>query len=424
MFWFKLKAGALQLTLFISVVIALLLTAFILLVQTHKRFHIQTDFIIESTKNTNKGINYALNTIVPLKDTISIELNDEDYKTLNVYREFWGIFEKVTTVSKIKNSIVKKTALIGGIQLEDNRTALYIQDNNKPLVLVGNTKIEGVAYLPKQGVKTGTISGHSYYGSQLIYGNTKISNTLPEIFAETNSQLNAINHFISKITQDQFLNLKQRQSFKNSFLNPVQVILSNELIRLIDVQLTGNIIVQSKSKIMVDASSSLKDVVLIAPEIEVKNNVIGSFQAIASKEIIIGNNVILNYPSALVLKEAEEVGNAIDLIAIQNKIIIGEDSTIKGVVLYMGAPKTNNYNVQVELKERSKIIGEVYCNQNLELKGTVYGTVYTNSFIARQFGSIYQNHIYNGTISVNELTEKYVGLPFNNSKKGVLKWLY
>jgi hypothetical protein len=70
------------------------------------------------------------------------------------------------------------------------------------------------------------------------------------------------------------------------------------------------------------------------------------------------------------------------------------------------------------------IKGEVYCNTNIELKGTVFGTVYTSNFIAKQSGSVYQNHLYNATIVVDSLSQKYVGLPFSNSKKGVLKWLY
>jgi len=142
----KLRAGALQVTLFIAVVVALLLTAFILLIHTHKRFSAQTDFIIESAKNANKGINHALAIDMQLNDTTTIDLNDEDYKTLKVHREFWGVFEKVTSVSKIKSSTIKKSALIGGLSNKAERLALYVQDNNKPLVLVGETKIEGLAY--------------------------------------------------------------------------------------------------------------------------------------------------------------------------------------------------------------------------------------------------------------------------------------
>src|SRR5690606_976577 len=154
-------------------------------------------------------------------------------------------------------------------QSENNRTTLYIQDNNKPLVVVGNTKIEGVAYIPKQGVKSGTISGQSYYGSQLIYGQTRTSSTLPRIASEILSQIKSIEDQALKVSQDQFIELEHGKGYKNSFSEPVQVMYSNSDINLNSLQLTGHILIQSKTRIVVEASSVLKDVVLIAPEIEI-----------------------------------------------------------------------------------------------------------------------------------------------------------
>ncbi|WP_290698291.1 hypothetical protein [Lacinutrix sp.] len=422
----KLRGGALQLTLFIIVVIALLLTSFILLVHTHKQFQVQTDFIIETTRNTNIGVDYALQNSISLNDTISIDLKDEDFKSIKVLRDYWGVFEKITVVSQIKNNQFKKTALIGAKQIENNRTALYTQNNNKPLVLVGNTKIEGVTYLPSQGVKSGTISRQSYYGSQLIYGQTKTASSLPKVLTETVNELKNIESKVGKVQSNQFLEIEIGKHYNNSFFKPTQLIFSNSTINLRGIELTGNILVQSKSKIVVYASSILKDVVLVAPEIEIQNNVKGNFQAIASKRINVGKSVKLQYPSVLVINEKEgltkeqESNKPIK----QNRISIDDNSIIKGLVFYLGEKKSNNYKTQVELNEKAILIGELYCNQNTELKGTVYGTVYSNNFIANQFGSVYQNHIYNGTIIVNKLPKEYVGLPFNNSKKEILKWLY
>lgn len=426
MFWLKLKAGALQLTIFIIVIIAVLLTAFILLVHTHKQFQIQSDFIVETTSQSNSGIEYVLHNSIRLNDTTIVNLNDEDYKKLKVHRGFWGVFEKVTSVSRIKNKRFEKIALIGSKQMDNYRTALYVQDNNKPLVLVGDTKIEGVAYVPKQGVRPGYISGQSYFGSKLIYGQTRASSILPKIFPETINQIKLLEHQLSKIHQSQFLNIENDEQYANSFAKPLKMVFSNNRIDLMKIELTGHIVVQSKSKIVVHASSKLKDIVLIAPEIEIRNNVVGNFQAISSKQINVGSNVMLNYPSALLLNEKEEIQKQDNLsVAVdQNRITINNNSTVKGLMLFLGKENQNNYKVQIELKEKATIYGELYCNQNTELKGTVYGTVYTNNFIANQSGSVYQNHIYNGTIIIDELPKEYVGMPFINSKKEVLKWLY
>jgi hypothetical protein len=427
MFGLKLKAGALQLTIFIVVVIALLLASFILLVYTHKQFQVQSDFIIEATKNADRGIDYTLLHTISTGDTTIIDLKDEDFKTLYVHRDFWGVFEKVTSVSQIKNNRFKKVALVGSQRDKNNRTALYLQDNNKPLVLVGNTKIEGIAFLPKQGVKTGFISGEGYYGSKLIYGQTKTASQLPEVFSETIDYMQSIENKILRTTQNQYLDINRQNKFSNSFFDPIQIVFSNEEIDLREVELTGHILIQSKTKIAVYPSSTLKDVVLIAPEIEIINDVKGNFQAIASKEILVGTNVELEYPSALIVNEKESVRLEEDdskASTEHNRIVINDYSTIKGLVMFRGIEMPNNYKTQISMTEKSIVSGEVYCNQNLELLGTVYGTVYTNNFLANQAGSIYQNHIYNGTILANELPKEFSGLAFRDSKKKVLKWLY
>lgn len=427
MFRLKFKAGALQLTTFIIVVIALLLTAFILLVHVHKQFQVQSDFIIETTKQSNEGIDYVLQNSIPLRDTTSIKLDGEDYKTLKIYRGFWGVFEKIVSAATVKNYHFQKIAFVGSKQPKSNRSALYIQDNNKPLVLVGNTKIEGLAYLPRQGVKPGYISGQSYYGSRLIYGQTRVASNLPKLSSDITRSISQLESISSTLSQDQFLNIQEGNIYSNSFLKPLQIVYSNTEIDLEQVELTGHIIVQSKSKITVHPSTKLKDVVLIAPEIEIQPNTVGSFQAIASKEIMVGKNVILNYPSALVLKEHPKNGqndNTANTIKQTPRITIDENTKVKGLVMYLGEENPNNYKPQILLKEKALVYGELYNTQNTELLGLVYGSVFTNNFIADQSGSVYQNHIYNGTINVNELPQEYVGLLFNDSKKDVMKWLY
>ena len=421
----KIKAGALQLTMFIVIVIALLLLIFIILINTHKRFKIQTDFVLETIENANKGVDYLLQNELRFNDTIRVNLQDEDYKILNVHRDYWGIFEKVISTSKIKKNTFKKIALLGAIQPINDRTALYLEEQNRPLVVVGNTKIQGLVYLPKQGIRIGNISGHSYYGSQLIDGLTKTTCGLPEILKQTLEQIKTIENNSDAINSNQFLDLIKTRTHQNSFFNPMQVVYNFSAINLSGVSLTGHILVQSETEIIVESSSNLKDVILVAPTIEIMDQVKGTFQAIASKEIKIGKHCVLGYPSAIVLKDdtkklvASSFQNDEDV-----QISIDDNSIVKGVVVFIGEVELNNFKAQIVVEEQSIVEGEVYCNRNLELKGSVYGSVFTSSFVAKQSGSVYQNHIYNGRILIDELPLEYVGLTFENSKKGVIKWLY
>jgi cytoskeletal protein CcmA (bactofilin family) len=422
---FKVKAGALQFTMFIVIVIAILLAGFILLINTHNRFKIQSDFVIETVENANKGIDYVLKNEIPLNDSVPIRLNLEDYKTVKGYRDYWGIFEKVLITSTIKTNCFKKVCLIGALQPKKDRIALYIEDNNKPLVVVGNTKIEGLSYLPKQGVRTGNISGNSYYGNELIYGNKRISNQFPKLSKESLRNIKAIRNNGGVLNTNQYLELDTSKKSENSFLNQPQIIFSHTDINLSGVSLTGHIIVESKTKIIVDSSSKLIDVVLVAPKIEVKANSKGTFQALATKEITVGRNCSFNYPSALILTESIENNGPVESgsgYKDTSFIKIGKGTSFKGVIVYISEAK--NYKAQVFIDEKTTVTGEIYCNRNLELLGSVNGSVFTSNFMANQSGSSYQNHIYNATVRVNYLAEEYVGLPFDKSKKGVVAWLY
>ncbi len=420
----KIRAGAIQMAIFISVIVALLLFTFIVLIHTHKKFGADSHFNLETIKNADKGIAFALSNKTVTRDTVFVDLKDQDFKSLKVCHNFWGVFETVSSTATIKSKRFAKIALIGTKQSESDRTALYVKDNKKPLVLVGNTRIQGVAFLPKRGVKTGNISGQSYYGERLIYGSAKASNSFPLLSSEILQNLNAFKTLLNTIASDKILNLNKKRKHQNSFFEPTKYFVSNTDIELSNLQLVGNIMIVSNTKIILNPSSNLKDVILIAPEIEIMSNVSGTFQAIATKEINVGKNCRLNYPSALVL-DYNIVSKNPSAVKKENPVVyIKEKTEINGAVVFLGNIKLNDTKTQVILEEGAIIRGEIYCAQNLELKGQVYGTVFTSNFIANQSGSIYQNHIYNGIIIIDQLPEEYAGLNFEDGKKGVLKWLY
>ncbi len=417
----KLKGGALQLTLFIIVVIALLLAAFVLVINIHDRFESQNQLIKKTIENSNQGVSYAINNDFK---TILIEDKENDFTKTKLSKDNWGVFEKVVSTSTIKTNRINKIALLGAKQSDFKRIALYIEENNKPLVVVGNTEIKGLTYLPKRGVKAGTIAGQSYYGSQLIYGLTSQSSNLPELNSNNLEYLKQLKKIGSEIPQKDFLSTNNGGQYKNSFLEPTKFILSNSDINLSAIELIGNIIVKSKTKIYVEPNAKLKDVLLVAPEIIIKSNLKGVFQSIASKKITVGNNVTLNYPSALVLINEEQTTMNTNSSLQEPIIVINDNSSLSGSIISITPKRVSNFKPQILIKSKAIITGEVYCNQNIELLGTIKGSVFTANFIANQSGSIYQNHLYNSKINRDALNENYSGLLFKNPKKSIAKWLY
>ncbi|MBC9794702.1 hypothetical protein [Sinomicrobium weinanense] len=433
MWYKKMPSGALQFVVFMGVVIAILLASFVSLIHIRSLFSKQAGFTVETIKNASFGINYALQNTLPHGDTMAVNLFEQDFKTLNIHKSYWGVMEKITAVSRIKTRKFTRLALIGGYFSTAERPALYLKDNNRPLVVVGNTRIQGTAFLPEPGIKPGNISGNSYYGTSLIYGKTQRSQPrLPQLYASLTEHITTIIKGAFEIEEDRVFFPEGGKTYENSFKEHTRYVYSPEEIRLQGVTLTGNIIIYSGTRIIVDNTAALKDVVLVSPEIEVEDRTEGHFQGIATEKITIGNGCRLGYPSALVVQEGEyDLASENDNMTSgtlgaknENHIHIGKSTEVRGFVLYLGREKENNYVPQVIVEEGSELYGEIYCNQNTELKGSVVGSVFTGNFITNQAGSIYQNHLYNARIVEEELPGEYAGLLLDTKKKGVALWLY
>jgi len=292
------------------------------------------------------------------------------------------------------------------------------------LVLVGDTKIEGLSWLPKRGVKAGNISGQYYRGKELIYGPIKNSkNKLPEIPIVKREYIEKLLFGSPQQIDSMYISPSVGQAISNSFYSEPKWIYNTGVIRLTDMELEGNIIIKSDTLIHVSAFAKAKEVILVAPHIIIDSKVKGSFQAIASKSITVGIGATLEYPSSLLVVREETAKtlrpNKDDFLGIR----IEERAKITGVVMYLDETKQKYSRPVVEIEENSQVVGEVYSEGGLELKGVVFGSVYANKFSAQERGSIYQNHIFNGEIDAGKLPKRFAGLFTESNSKEVSKWL-
>ena len=288
----KIKSGALQLAVFISVLIALLLSGLLLYAYTFSYFKEQSRATIENIQLSNTAINHILKKSESSTDTISIDFLEKENQSIKTHISTWGIFEKVFIKTQHRKKIFTKTALIGSLIDADKSPTLYLQETYNPLTVVGNTKIAGKIFLPSQGVKSGYIAGESYYGSQLIYGNIERSGaTLPPLNKNNVEMLLFYLKNYKSENQIDFINLSNTIKVVNSFKQKTKNNYSSKLIILENVELTGNIIIKSDTLIRIKKTALLKEVILVAPTIEIEEGVTGNFQAIASKKISVSKSI-------------------------------------------------------------------------------------------------------------------------------------
>jgi len=411
----RIKAGAIQYVLVVSVIIMIVLFAFISLIFLQNRLQTKSQLYNQTIQNSYAAFDYLSQNEIPYNTSTKIQFSELDFEETEVLKKRWGIFDLVIAASKLRNESNTRVALMGYHQ--NNRKALYLKDNNQPLKVVGNTKIIGDVVLPKRGVSTGNIAGNSYYGEKLIYGQIdKSSEQLPNI-----KNLEYIKQLMDAfpLENTKYFNLEEEMKLHQSYTEETLVFETPTSFELRSMNLSGNIVLISGVEIQVAASAQLNNVILMAPKITIESNFEGNLQAFASEKIIVGQNSVLEYPSVLaVLDKTDEVSEK------QEKITIANGTNVKGVVLYYNDEKSNNYHSQVYIQERARVIGEVYCNKNLELNGSVDGFVYTNNFITRQSGGTFINHVYNAEINSKGISEHYTGLFVGTGTSRVVQWLH
>ncbi len=426
----KIKSGALQLAVFISTIVAILLAALLTLTYMHRFFLEQSKSAIKVVKDSHDGFDLLLQDQTPLmRDTLMIASgsNDASYQ-IRTHLSHWGIFEKGFVETTHRTKQFKKVGLIGSSFIDTkNIPTLYLKENFKPLVLVGNTSLNGVCYLPKQGVKSGSIMGESYYGSQLIYGTQRRSEEqLPAI-------KNEVRNFVRQfVIEDFYSNGEPLPSIEGvtmvqSFFESTRYLVDRNKISLQNCTLKGNIIVKSDTLITISRTAILNDVIVVAPNVKVEEGFVGNIQIFSTQSIDVQRNCNFQYPSALVLLETAK--RTLSQSSQKNQIYLGEDTRVLGSVCFLSYHQAPDFNTNIYLATSSTVVGELYCDGNVELMGTVCGSLYTHQFISNQGGSIFINHLYHGKITNNEIAPQYSGITFEKHpsierKKTILQWLY
>ncbi len=412
----NINASALQFAVLISVIVIILLGSFITLTYTHGLFKKQSDVLLKTIDEANRGIELSLSRSSNVDSRITVV---DEHKELFIKKKVWGGFIAIESTSENKNKIFTQRALVGEA-LKNNNLGIFVSEQKMPLQLVGETKIVGDAYISDVGIKSGNIYNTSFKGSTLVYGDIRKSQTiLPklDLFWEKN-----IVNFLNSLPESNYEYVDLDYRLNNSFQNKTKVVF-NQGPTTISTEALGNIIFKSDSEIVVTSNAMLEDVFLIAPKIIFKKNFKGTVHVLADTQIKVEENTSLLYPSSLILIDKNsKLGKPIPRD--DEPIFLASSSTVNGVVMYLqNINSDNNTNTSIRIDENSTVFGSVYCNGNLSLSGTVNGNLYTERFIVN-LGSKFINYVYNGIIDRKGVNDGFVGLPLQQNKKGIAKWLY
>lgn len=401
------RAGALSYVIVVSLVIASVLGSLIALSYFSRISFIDLQIQNKLITNANSGFNILLAS--PEIEELELNLFDEEIDSVLLKTQPWGVFEIGISIAHHKNKYFAKTALLGYPPDENNETALYLADLNRPLSLAGKTNINGNAYLPESGVKRAYIERQNFVGNRLINGKQlRSARNLPELNQKHLSYIS--NQFSYSGEFDD----SENDSIINTFDKPTIHIYRDGNLR---GYYKGNVIIHSANKLLVTNKCVLEGIQIYSDEIIIENNFRGSAQFIATENIIVEDDVKLIYPSALILLISD------DNETNRNEIVLNSNSYTNGVIII--SRNENKRSLPKLLIHQNAIIhGEVYVKGLSEIHGAIHGNIYTEKFYLKTPSSIYENHLLNAEIDYYKRDNVFVGSDIleKSSSRKVMQW--
>lgn len=402
-----IKAGSLLYAIYVCLIIAILSGGLIYIFTINKtlatRYDIKEQLVdrcqscFDYYLKTSRQNNEAVNKLDLFNDGLICELTEER----------WGMFSKLSGKAFFKTDTVNSQFIIGEKKAK-NSLALYLCDFGEELKISGSTKIHGNVKLPKKRYKTVNILGNQQINNPKLDGSIGVSSqNLPKIIPP--ELIYPENTWETSLEQ-----LRNKSIVYRGFDQSTAIVFLDKGTDLDRIQLKGNFIIKSLDTIRISNTAKLEDVIIQSPKVIVEEGFDGSIQLYADKEVVVESNVRLRYPSCIVIDDSAR--------DYEKKITIDEDVEIYGGLVIDGNSFRERQNNFIDIEENTMVVGDIYCNGILQLKGSVIGTVYTHKLQLETKSSKYADVILNGVIDTENIPEGYVGLPlFSNSNEKALE---
>ncbi len=415
----KVSGNSLVITTVIALVIALLCSAVILLAYFNRQWSIH----IRIDEKLSRNLTSATNLILGDTSSLSFETDEildlygEETDTVIIKKKPWSIFNIAYATATAANWSKSKGFIYGCSLPPFMEASIYLGDHQRPLSLVGDTRLVGKAYLPKEGVKASYINQRGFSYSKLVQGQVERSgDTLPGIDTNRLEYLHKVIN-LSKDTSSFEKIASIPDSLTQLFSDAAFIIAKTGTIILANTKLKGHVIVTATDLIEVEKTAILEDVLLVAPSITFKNGFSGTVNAIATNSIKGENGCTFSYPSSIVLiKEKKNVD--------QPKISIGTNCVMYGIIFSYAGNEDRNKTL-VEIGKSTVVRGLVFVSGFLDLKAAVYGTVATDFFIYKTQSSTFENYLVDVEINREGLSPNFISSPiFKNYRKNkILRWV-
>ncbi|RMD91961.1 MAG: hypothetical protein D6813_06745 [Calditrichaeota bacterium] len=336
-----------------------------------------------------------------------IEVIDDE--TVEITVQEWGGFLEVISKANYKKQQQKLRVLIGQNLPASFYQAIIIGGVDFPLVVTGTNQIIGDVTVGAGGVKTGVIKGIKFYGNKPVDGKIHRQSPPQMPFFDPHFFSRAIkrfNQWLENPPDFQYFFVQGRMNsatLKDSLLSKPGIIFCKGNLNLYGSAKFVNpvqIIVQGKIEIS-DEVFFNNALIFSRQKIVLSGHVRGSLQLITPGDIILQENVQLQYPSVL-FTSGRKVENRWT-----GSIKIKKGSRVTGTVILMEVIPDSFKQIsragQISVNSGAQVTGLIYSTNRATINGRVHGMVITNHFYLYETPTTYINWLKDAYINRKKL---------------------
>jgi hypothetical protein len=419
-----LKAGSLLYATVMALIIAMVsgsLMLFSYFKEQEKVVYLTQEALF---RNALSGIQLAIasDSLISVGDNKYFDLYGNNTDSISIKKMNWGSYQVILSKAFSRAKSRQKAALLGAEPDSTCKSALYLQDNGKPLTLCGKTYIRGICYLPQSGVTRGNIEGKYFEGEELINGKIESSrNNMPAIDKSMIGQMQS--YFLKKEPINDSVmyygSVQQRGSISNSFFNKtIRIYSHGKIILSGGSYYSGNILITSDTEVVVSGNCFAKDIIIFAPIVRVESPFNGDVQIYASDSICVAKSVKFTYPSVLGIIRNKVAANGSD-------ILLGDQVSIAGNVFGYNEMESTNEQILITIGKEDTIRGQVFTTGQVNFSGTVYGNISCSHFITISPKGEYMDYLVDVTMDVEKRSKYFINtLLVKSAAKSIVKWVY
>jgi hypothetical protein len=405
----KLDGAALQMVIIIALIITVICGSLLLLTYYKNSRYLKFSRQEHLSLNLKNAITLSLSKFQKNQDTL---LTDGVFQSDSAHlkQQKWGLFDVVAIQTFHGKDSLSKAFLVGST-LKNIDEVLYVVDEDRPLSIAGDSKIIGNAYLPKAGIKSAYVEGKYYEKDKpLIFGKKLESNRgLPQIDLEAFRDI--YNDFEKSKEGNNLIK-------KNSFFNDA-VVAHQNVIKLQE-SLSGKFIFLADSLIEVGENANLENVILYAPVIKFLNGNKSNVQVFARDSVILGENVELNYPSAICMYREKAKKDEF------SKIFIGKNSSFEGIIIARGDDDNYlKYILKLDKNCQLKGLVDIDGTFNYPTPASYQTSIHAKRMVCLLKGLLYENYLIDLKLNIHDRPSSFLGASVTDKgrEKKVLKWL-